>query len=155
MARAFECRRGGQCCTRTGCTGPGDEFGMYLTPEEARHFPADMVFPLLRAGDRVFAYQLGVSRFPNLSFKDGLAVCGIYEHRPLACRAFPVTLDEAGGVAVHWQACPCTADFADDEWDMGSFGECAEAAREQVRQAEENPLATEVFDLRERSWVSL
>jgi len=155
MPRAFECKRGGQCCTRTGCTGPGDEFGMYLTPEEAQHFPAAMVFPLLRAGDRVFAYQLGVSRCPNLSFQDGRAVCGIYEQRPLACRAFPVAVDDAGAIAVHWQACPCTADFAGDEWDMDSFGACAEAAREQVRQAESNPRATAVFDLGERAWLPL
>ena len=155
--RAFECRRGGHCCTNQlmGRSEDGQEFGLYLTPKEASFFPSDVVYPLLRRGDDVFAYQLGVDRCPNLRFEEGLAVCAIYHDRPLACRAFPAPVADDGSVEIHLTACPCTADFAGDEWDMASFGNCFEAAREQLEQAETNPQATAMYVLNERAWVAL
>lgn len=155
--RTFKCERGGHCCTNQlrGRAADGREFGLYLTPEEATFFPRDTIFPLLRVGARVFAYQLGVDRCPRLGFVDGLATCAIYDHRPLVCQAFPATVADDGSVRIHLDACPCTSAYATEEWDRSSFAGCVRAAKEELKQAETNPQATAMFALDTKTWIPL
>ncbi len=65
----------------------GNYYGLYLSPDEVPCFPAETVFPLFKRGEKITAYQVGVSVCPNLQADHR---CGIYEQRPLTCRAYPV-----------------------------------------------------------------
>jgi Fe-S-cluster containining protein len=50
-----------------------------------------------------------------MEFPDGTGRCGIYRHRPRACRTFPAALRD-GGLAI-LPDIPCTT----DSWDLGSM----------------------------------
>jgi Fe-S-cluster containining protein len=83
----------------------GKECGMYLAPDEIKYFPEDSVFPLFRAGDHVFAYQLGLHECPNLIRKNGHMMCVIYENRPLICRSFPLGWSDNGDIIILHDRC--------------------------------------------------
>jgi Fe-S-cluster containining protein len=154
--RKFECQQCGHCCTRLVGKEYGKTHGIYLTPAEAKFFPPETIFPLFRAGERIFAYQLGVSDCPNLvNGEHGRKACKIYQNRPLICRAFPATVADDGQLTVLFDQCTFTAQHLEDNWDMESFSKPFEAVREQVQQANDAPQATEVFVLDRREWVSL
>lgn len=155
----FNCCRGGHCCTRQLSMTDGKEHGIYLTQEEAKHFPENAVFPLFRAGGEIFAYQLGVHECPNLVREDGHTTCRIYENRPLICRSFPLGQSEKGDFIVLSDRCEsCSKSAAESSkelWDMVSFTDCFAAMKEQVAQASRTPQATEMFVLNGKKWVTL
>lgn len=155
MKRKFECKRSGYCCSNLKGMTEGKEHGIYLTPEEAKLFPEGTVFPLFRAGDNIFAYQTGSHKCPNLVEEGDHTACRIYENRPLLCRSFPAGWDENDRLIVLLKGCSCTADYPDADWDMASFSDCFQAAREQAVQEASNPRATEMFILNGKRWVKL
>lgn len=84
----FVCTRCGYCCSNTqSVQADGYCYGLYLTPAETQWFAPEAVVPLFKVGNDVTAYQLRDNRCPNLTADN---LCSIYDHRPLACRAFPV-----------------------------------------------------------------
>ena len=155
----FKCCRGGHCCTRQLSMTDGKEHGIYLTPEEAKYFPPETVFPLFRSGAEVFAYQLGVHECPNLVRENGHMACKIYEHRPLICKSFPLGQADNGDLIVLADRCEscskATRGSPSEEWDMTSFADCFAAMREQIDQANRTPQATEMFVLNGKTWRAL
>lgn len=140
----FKCTRCGECCKNLITSTHGLEHGIYLTPDEIRYFPADTIFPLFRVNGKVFSYQLGVSVCPNLVVEEEAACC-IYKHRPLICRACPISY--SGPMSV------CRA--VSMETDIYSLSDCIRASWEQARQAESSPQADEIFVLDDKRWVKL
>lgn len=148
MKQEFECHPNcGQCCDRQVSMIDGKEFGMYLSPDEVERFPEASVFPIFRKGGKVFAYQMGQHLCPNLIVEEGRKSCGIYERRPLVCRAFPAAYDN-GCFIILSDKCPYTP------MDV-SYDKCFQAVREQIEQAKNSPQATEMFILNGHKWVTL
>jgi len=92
----FKCRKCGSCCKNLTETMGEHRFGLLLTPKEAGLFPRELVKPYMgteRKGRRrprpaqITAYQLDADNCPHLGEDNR---CGIYDRRPLSCRAFPV-----------------------------------------------------------------
>jgi Fe-S-cluster containining protein len=126
--------------------------GITLFPEEVAQFPAEFVLPLYRSGEEVFAYQLGSHICPMLT-EDGR--CGIYDNRPLICKAFPVGYMEQRGLVILVDRCPRTWDHKEEDFDYQSFAGCYEAAHERERRELAWPAATAAFSLKTKDWMEL
>lgn len=102
----FECLYCGRCCEKIITTNYGISAGMYLKPSEKwlfRRYPS-AVMPYLGIGKvgaskpkKILLYQLAVEPCPL--YDAGTKRCTQYESRPVACRAYPFTL-EAGRLMV-------------------------------------------------------
>lgn len=125
--------------------------GIPLFPDEIKQFPEWSIFPLFRNEGDVFAFQLGEDLCPMLV--DGK--CGIYESRPLICRAFPVGNMDGRGLVVLRDRCIKLFGTVESSLNYDSFGPSFDAARERERREKSWPEATAIFDLKSKAWVAL
>lgn len=141
----FKCSRCGYCCTHL-LTSRGDlTYGLYLSPSEAKYFPKEVVFPLFKNGDNIFAYQLGMDICPHFNENK----CLIYENRPLGCKAFPLkSLTE-----VETDFCTFTKEHKGEKWNLLSLKKEQEAVQQQYDELEELPQATEMYIMKYKKWV--
>ena len=90
MSEFPECLKCGACCRHLLDDRGGIVKGLVLTESEKSLFPEDIVSPNIAVGRRkpehMINYQLNVQVCPFVGEKNE---CGIYEKRPLVCRAFP------------------------------------------------------------------
>jgi Fe-S-cluster containining protein len=147
----FACSRCGRCCKETFYRSQEHLFGMYLDPSEIGNFPAEVVFPLFGRGKPVVAtaYQLGVNRCPHYREEAGLGGCGIYDSRPLSCRAFPVF-----GHLLVSAHCPVVRE-AKDGVDRDSLGPELEAHRKKVEFMMSRQENEWVWPLNRREWLPI
>lgn len=96
----FECLHCGRCCEKIITTNYGISAGMYLKPSEKwlfRRYPSAVVpyLGIARTGKskpkRIICYQLAVEPCPL--YDADTKRCTQYESRPVACRAYPFSLD--------------------------------------------------------------
>ena len=143
----FKCSRCGVCCSNllSKVEDSNIVFGLYLTPKEVKYFPKDLVFPLFRKGDNIFAYQVGANICPNLFYNE----CRIYENRPLGCKTFPLkyTYD------IDFNLCTFVKEHKGGKWDMKSFETQIKAIKEQIKEAEVTPEATEMYLFEQKKWI--
>jgi Fe-S-cluster containining protein len=90
----FQCTRCGICCQNLVIKcGSRYYFGLFLLPEEKDLFPVDVVAPYwgTRKNGKfeVRIFQLNTKKCPHQTAQN---TCGIYERRPLICRAHPLTI---------------------------------------------------------------
>lgn len=130
----------------------GRRFGMYLSAEEKKLFPEELVVPLFGAGEPVqpVAYQLAVDRCPHYQEEGGLGSCAIYDRRPLVCRAFPVT--SRATVSPH---CPSVRAASQDGLDADSLAPELQAHDEKIRVAADGPVPEWGKAVNEVAWQRL
>lgn len=141
------------CCKVTMVTAEGGRrFGMYLSAEEKKLFPEELVVPLFGAGEPVqpVAYQLAVDRCPHYQEEGGLGSCAIYDRRPLVCRAFPVT--SRATVSPH---CPSVRAASQDGLDADSLAPELQAHDEKIRVAADGPVPEWGKAVNEVAWQRL
>ncbi len=141
------------CCKVTMVTTEGGRrFGMYLSPEEKKLFPEELVVPLFGVGEPVqpVAYQLAVDRCPHYQEEGGLGSCAIYDRRPLVCRAFPVT--SRATVSPH---CPSVRAASQDGLDADSLAPELQAHDEKIRVAADGPVPEWGKAVNEVAWQRL
>lgn len=125
----------------------GNDYGIYLSPEETSLFPAVSVFPLFKRNGDVTAYQVGVDICPNLQ-ADGK--CGIYETRPLVCRTYPVH-----DRTILRSDCVFISEHQGEGINVNSLSAELESFREQERQAMSTPRNEWKWPLNLRRWVEV
>ncbi len=130
----------------------GRRFGMYLSAEEKKLFPEELVVPLFGVGEPVqpVAYQLAVDRCPHYQEESGLGSCAIYDRRPLVCRAFPVT--SRATVSPH---CPSVRAASQDGLDADSLAPELQAHDEKIRVAADGPVPEWGKAVNEVAWQRL
>jgi Fe-S-cluster containining protein len=144
----FKCTQCGECCKRLTSTFPdGNDYGLYLSPDETHLFARETVFPLFRRGGEITAYQVGVNECPNLQL-DGK--CGIHDQRPLACRAYPI--HDRG---ILRSDCKFISEHQTEEINWNSFHDELTAFNEQEAQAETSPVNEYKWPLNLRTWVEV
>jgi Fe-S-cluster containining protein len=144
--RKFECIKCGKCCSHLIGFRDDVRFGMYLSPEEVKLFPSEMVIPLFRHKKKIIAYQLKEDHCPHLTADN---LCEIYDKRPLLCRTFPMV----SPTEMAAQLCPVTSPYADEQWDLSNMQDSLKAFKEQEREAELLPDATAMFLIDKEWWV--
>jgi len=95
--KRWACQRCGACCTRTDLYHEdiGFPIGTYITPEERDLFPPETIQPRFAYGpDRehltIIDYQMTQTPCPH--HDPATHDCKIYDHHPLACRAYPLEI---------------------------------------------------------------
>lgn len=141
----FNCLKCGDCCRNIIGSIGNASFGLYLNENEAKYFPQELVVPLFRSGDHIFAYQLTATDCPML--KDGS--CSIYENRPLGCRAFP--LKDLG--VIDFTTCRYTSQNKLCSWDTRSFTIEADAIRREIDEANSSPEPTHIYIFKLKQWI--
>lgn len=94
---SFHCLRCGACCRDLIIKFGKANVGLFLTLNEKNLFPSYMVSPMWAVGTKgrsrprpeVKNYQLNVKDCPYITPQN---VCRIYSHRPLICRAYPLSI---------------------------------------------------------------
>jgi Fe-S-cluster containining protein len=138
------------CCTHQTWDDHGVLRGITVFPDEIEHFPQWAVFPLLRRGSDIFAYQLGQHICPM--YQQGR--CAIYDFRPVVCKSFPVCREPKKGLVIAHDRCLRLAS-ATGNFNYESFSGCFDAAREREKRENGWPEATAAFSLRTKSWIQL
>ena len=93
----FSCARCGACCRNLIIEFCGCHIGLCLMNHEVTLFPAEMVSPCWAVGIEgrsrprlnVKSYQLNVKDCPYIAATNQ---CRIYSHRPMVCRAHPLSI---------------------------------------------------------------
>jgi Fe-S-cluster containining protein len=142
----FKCTRCGICCSNLLDVNKKYQYGLYLNTEEVKFFPPDTTHPLFRSNGRVIAYQVGVRVCPNLE----KGRCRIYNDRPLGCRTFPLV----GFHQVDKYLCSYASKYKDEKWDWTSLEMEHRALRDQEKELDITPEATEMYLFNLKIWIS-
>jgi Fe-S-cluster containining protein len=163
MSLNFECKKCGYCCKTLLEYEGGVLMGLaLLTEEEKKLFDEKDISPAFGFGNeisptQIASYQLNLAKCPHIAENNR---CKIYDKKPLACRAYPITSNIGRNVAD--LKCPQVGKYSESELCHLMFSDMYEEAVNKInccvgsffrKYGKKNRLMR--FDLASKKWKAV